>query len=488
MSVKKYLALDFGAESGRAIVGTLENGRLTLEEKHRFSNPMGHINGRYCWDVLGQWEQIKQGLRNTKGITLDGIGVDTWGVDYGLLDTQGNLIGLPVMYRDPRTNGMMDEAFKLVPAVELFNTTGVQFMFFNTLFQLLSEVRSKSPQLQIADKLLFMPDLFNYLLSGVAKSEYSIASTSQMFNPTTGAWATEIVEKMGIPTHILAQIIPSGTVLGDLKSDVAAECGIDAARVIAVGGHDTASAVAAVPASGDNWCYISSGTWSLMGVELDRPLINDKSFKYNYTNEGGVGGTIRFLKNIMGMWLIQECRRQFIKDGHEHSYAELTQMAARCPAFETIINPDHAPFASPGEMPQKIAAFCKSTSQHEPGTRGAYVRACTDSLALKYRQTLEGLEELIGKRLDVIHIVGGGGQNELLNQLTADVTGRVVIAGPVEATAAGNVLVQAIATGAVANLSEARQIVRNSFNVKRYDPRPTKATEAAYQRYLTLIQ
>jgi rhamnulokinase len=484
MSVKKYLALDFGAESGRAIVGTLDNGRLTLEEKHRFANPMGRINGRYCWDVLGQWEQIKQGLRNTKNIQLDGIGVDTWGVDYGLLDAHGHLVGMPVMYRDARTDGMMDEAFKIVAPAELFKTTGVQFMFFNTLFQLLSQVRSQSPQLHIADKLLFMPDLFNYLLSGVARSEYSIASTSQMLNPATGQWATEIIEKMGIPARILAPIIPPGTVLGDLKADVAQECDISPTRIIAVGGHDTASAVAAVPASGDNWCYISSGTWSLMGVELDKPLINDKSFKYNYTNEGGVGGKIRFLKNIMGMWLIQECRRQFIRQGYEHSYAELTQMAARCPAFETIINPDHAPFATPGDMPGKIDAFCTSTAQHLPDTRGAYVRACIDSLAMKYRQTLEGLEELLGRRLDVIHIVGGGGQNELLNQLTADVTGRIVIAGPVEATAAGNILVQAIATGAVDDLSHARRIVRDSFNVRQYNPNPTQQTENAYRRYL----
>jgi rhamnulokinase len=349
-------------------------------------------------------------------------------------------------------------------------------------------VKQKSSLLQIAKRLLFMPDLFNYLLTGVAKNEFSIASTSQMYDPRQRTWAMPLLEKLGLPTHLLGEIVPSGTVLGPLLESVAGECGVASVPVITPATHDTASAVVSVPADeGMNWCYISSGTWSLMGVELPEPLINAKSLAYNYTNEGGVGGSIRFLKNIMGMWLVQECRRHFIATGYEHSYAELTQMAARSKPFDVIINPDHTPFASPGGMADKIADYAKATGQREPATRGATVRACIDSLALKYRQTLEGLEDILGKRIDVIHIVGGGTQNELLNQLTADVCERPVVAGPVEATAIGNVLVQAIATGAVKSLAAARQIVRDSFSVKRYEPQTNADTRAAYERYRELV-
>lgn len=488
MADGKFLAFDFGAESGRAMLGTLAGGKLTLEEKHRFPNPTGRINGQLQWNLLGQWEQIKTGLKNCAGIKLDGIGVDTWGVDFGLLGTGNQILGNPVMYRDPRTHGMLAEANKVVSKKEIFDATGIQFMELNTLYQVLSLVKAKSPQLNVAEKMLLVPDLFNFLLSGVAKAEFSIASTTQMFDPQRKTWAVELLTKLGIPTNLLPEIIPSGTVLGPLLKDVADECGVDVAPVIATAGHDTASAVAAVPATGGNWCYISSGTWSLMGVELPAPLINEKTLKYNYTNEGGAQGTIRFLKNIMGLWLVQECRRQFTKDGYDHSYSELTGMAGRAKPFAAIIDPDDAPFGQPGMMPQKIAAFCKKTGQQEPGTRGATVRACIDSLALKYRQTLEGLEDILGKRIDTIHIVGGGAQNELLNQLTADVCGRPVVAGPVEATASGNILVQAIATGAIKDLSAAREVVRKSFAVKRFEPQGTATTEAAYERYKSCLK
>jgi rhamnulokinase len=484
---RRFLAFDFGAESGRAMLGTLTGGKLTLEEKHRFANPNGRVRGQLQWDLLGQWEHIKQGLKNVaRSGELAGIGVDTWGVDFGLIAPNGDVLGTPVMYRDGRTDGVMDEVFEIVPADQLFAQTGIQFMQFNTLFQLFALKKSKSPLLESAASMLFVPDLFHYLLSGQRVSEYSIASTSQMLNPVTRQWAIELIAKVGLPTRLLPKIVPSGTVLGPLLADVAKECGLSSQPpVITPGSHDTASAVAAVPVSdaSGNWCYISSGTWSLMGVELDQPIVNDKSRAYNYTNEGGVGNKIRFLKNIMGLWLVQECRRAFTAEGHDHSYTELTQMAERAASFRSLVDPTDGPFLAPGDMPGKIARYCQQTNQPTPTTRGETVRCCLDSLALAYRKTLDGLEDILGKRIDTIHIVGGGTQNELLNQLTADATGRTVVAGPVEATAIGNILVQAIAVGAVKDLSAARQVVRDSFPVKTYDPKNTREAEAAYERF-----
>ncbi len=488
---RNFLAFDLGAESGRALMGTLDNQRLSLKELHRFSNPMGRMNGHLHWNLLAQWEELKTGLRNAARTvpTLDGIGVDTWGVDFGLIGADGSLLGYPYMYRDSRTDGMMDAVFAKVPREKVFDATGIQFMQLNSLYQLYAMKRSESPLLDVASKLLFMPDLFNYLFTGVAKSEFSIATTSQMYDPRQRAWATDMLAALDLPTNILTDVIPSGTILGPLRDDVAKECDVKSrVQVIATAGHDTASAVAAVPGSAgpEQWCYISSGTWSLMGVELPEPLINDKSLKYNYTNEGGVGGTIRFLKNIMGLWLVQECRRQWAREGREHSYAELTRMADESDALVSLIDPDHAPFASPGEMPKKIADFCRATNQPAPEGIGATVRCCLDSLALTYRKTLEGLEDILGKKIGVIHIVGGGTQNELLNQMTADACGRSVITGPVEATAIGNILVQAMATGDVNSLADARAIVRNSFDVKRYEPRHTGRWDEAYERYRKL--
>ncbi len=490
MSLKRFVAFDLGAESGRALLATLEEGKLSLEERHRFANPMGRMRGHYHWNLLAQWQELKTGLKQAAaGQAIDGIGVDTWGVDYGLLDARGELLGLPFMYRDPRTDGMMEAAFARVPRERIFNTTGIQFMPFNTLFQLLADQQANPERLKRADKLLFMPDLFNYLFTGIARNEFSIVSTSQMYDPRTRDWARPLLEALGLPTHLLGQIVPAGTVLGGLLPEVAEECGVDAIPVIAPATHDTASAVAAVPVegSGNNWCYISSGTWSLMGVELDEPIINDKSSQYNYTNEGGVGGSIRFLKNIMGLWLVQECRRYWLAQGEDLGYAELTRMAQEAPDLVSLIDPDHGPFLTPGQMPEKIATFCRATNQPVPADKGQFIRCCLDSLALTYRKTLEGLEDILGRRIDTIHIVGGGTQNELLNQMTADATGRTVIAGPVEATGIGNVLVQAMAIGAIGSLADARAIVRNSFPVKRYDPRDTARWDDAYVRYRDVL-
>jgi rhamnulokinase len=486
-----FLAFDLGAESGRALLGSLDNGRLTLDEQHRFSNPNGRINGHWHWNLLGQWEHLKEGLRKTAkaGKLIDGIGVDTWGVDFGLITRDGDLLGNPVMYRDSRTDGVMDEVFAKVGRKRVFDQTGTQFMQFNTLFQLYALKKLSPATLDAADKLLFTPDLLNYLFTGVKKNEFSIASTGQMYDMRQKRWATELIESLGLPTRILADVVPSGTVIGPLRADVAEECGVATAlTVIAPAAHDTGSAVAAVPAAvgSSSWCYISSGTWSLMGVELPEPIINDKSLKYNYTNEGGVGGSTRFLRNIMGLWLVQECRRHWVKEGHDHTYAELTQMAERA-VSTALVDPDHQPFLAPGNMVPKIDAFCQKSNQRCPGSRGEYVRCCLESLALTYRKTLEGLEDILGRKIDTIHIVGGGTQNELLNQMTADACGRRVIAGPVEATAIGNILVQAMAVGAVKSLDDARGIVRASFNVKTYEPRDAKKWDGMYERFRSIV-
>lgn len=483
-----YLAFDLGAESGRAVLGTLENNRLTLSEHHRFLQPTGRLNGHLHWNLMSQWEELKTGLRKAAATLKPGqkpaaLGVDTWGVDYGLIGEDGQLLSQPFMYRDSRTDGAMEQVFAKVPRDRIFQTTGIQFMPFNTLFQLFAANRSHPKLLQAADTLLFMPDLFNYLFTGQRKCELSIASTSQMIDPRTSQWATTLLRELAIPTHLLPEIVPSATVIGPLRADVAEECGTEAIPVVAPGCHDTASAVAAVPAEEGNWCYISSGTWSLMGVEADRPIINELSSRYNYTNEIGIGGKIRFLKNIMGLWLVQECRRDWIKEGKELGYAELTRLAGQARPFNAWINPEHPPFGSPGQMPTKIADFCRQSNQPIPSSAGEVVRTCLESLALTYRKTLEGLERILGYKIEVIHIVGGGTQNELLNQMTADACGRPVVAGPVEATAIGNILVQAMAVGQIGTLAEARSIVRGSFNVKRYEPRDSAAWDEAYARF-----
>jgi sugar (pentulose or hexulose) kinase len=491
MTSRNLLAFDLGAESGRALLGRFDGKRLTLEEKHRFANPNGRLNGRLHWNFLAQWEELKTGLRKATaaGTGIDAIGVDTWGVDFGFLDKAGDLLANPYMYRDPQTDGMMEKAFARVSRAQIFETTGIQFMQLNTLYQMMALDQRKSPLLDMAQTMLFIPDLFNYFFTGEKAAEFSIATTSQMYDPRNRAWATAMLEKLALPTHFLPNIVPSGTRLGNLRAEVAEECG--ASRqipIIAPGCHDTASAVAAVPATGSDWCYISSGTWSLMGVEIPQPIINAKSLELNYTNEGGVAGDIRLLKNIMGLWLVQECRRQWLKDAQEFNYAQLTQMAAAASPFGALIDPDHKPFLSPGQMPQKIAEFCQKTGQSIPSSIGEIVRTCLESLALTYRKTIEGLEQVLGRKIGVIHIVGGGTQNELLNQMTADACNRPVIAGPVEATAIGNMLVTAIALGDIANLEQGRAIVHDSFNVKRYEPKNSQAWDEAFGRYQKVLQ
>ena len=473
-----YLAIDLGAESGRALLGSLSNGKLSVEELHRFANTPVRVPGALYWDTLRLWHEIQQGIAvasRERKLTLNGIGIDTWGVDYGLLGADGLLIDSPRHYRDPRTNGVMEQLFKVVPRDQVFGYTGIQFMQLNTLYQLYAMRQSGSPALGAAARLLNIPDLFNYWLTGVAKSETTIASTTQFFNPKTMTWAVELLERLDLPSRILSEIVPPGTRLGNMLEP-------PHTPVYATAGHDTAAAVVAVPAgSGDNWCYISSGTWSLMGLELDGPVINAQSLAANYTNEVGVSGKIRFLKNIAGLWLLQECRKAWKLEGRDYSYEDLTRLATEARPFSAAIDPDA--FLEPGEMPAKITAWCRRKGQTPPATDGEFARAILESLALRYRNVMENLEALAGRKIDVIHIVGGGSRNSLLNQFVADCTGRRVVAGPSEATAIGNILVQAMGAGELANLDEARAVVRNSFELTTVEPHASAEWERAYQRY-----
>jgi len=492
-----FLAFDLGAESGRAVVGLLEGNRLRLEEVHRFPNgpvrlPDGGGTGyRLHWDVLRLWTEIKRGLAlavQEYGADLAGVGLDTWGVDFGLLDRDGALVSNPYHYRDSRTDGMLDEAFRRVPRQEIFEQTGIQFMPINSLYQLLSMVVGQSPALDIAETFLTMPDLFNYWLTGREVCEFSIATTTQCYDPRRGGWAIPLLERLGIPTHIFPEIVPPGTVLGRLLPAVAEEVGLSGLPVIAPACHDTGCAVAAVPAKGADFAYISSGTWSLMGAELPEPVINEQSLTFDFTNEGGVGGMFRFLKNIAGLWLVQECRRTWARQDEEFSYEDLTQMAAQATPLQSVVDPDYPEFLKHGDMPARIRAFCQMTDQPVPQSKGEVIRCALESLALKYRWVLERLEEILSRRLEPIHIVGGGTQNRLLNQLAADATGRQVVTGPIEATAAGNVITQAMALGHIASLEEGRRIVRHSFDVATYEPTNVAEWDEAYGRFLATMK
>jgi rhamnulokinase len=470
--MSRFLAIDLGAETGRAILGTLEGGRLTLEELHRFPNtPVRLLTGLY-WDTLRLFHEIRQALSicgRERKLALDGIGIDTWGVDFGLLGSDGALVDDPRHYRDSRTNGMLEKTFAVVPRQEIFAETGIQFMPLNTLYQLHAMRLSGSPALNAATKLLFMPDLFNYWLTGEMRAEVSIASTSQFYNPVKKQWASGLFRRLDLPERILPELMLPGTRLGTLLPEIAESSGLSSnVPVYATACHDTASAVAAVPAEGDGWCYISSGTWSLMGVELDAPVINQQSLALNFTNEVGAGNKIRFLKNIAGLWLLQECRRAWTLAGREYSYGELSMLAAAAPPVGDLIDPDA--FPEPGRMPERIAEYCRARGWQAPDQPGGMTRLILESLASTYRKVLNNLEALLSRPINRVHIVGGGSRNQLLNQLAANATGRTIIAGPAEATAAGNILVQAIGAGAVSGLSEARQIVERSFALETYQP------------------
>ena len=492
----KFLALDLGAESGRAVAGHFDGDLLHLEELHRFPNGPVRVHDSLHWDVLRLWSEIKNGLSlatKAYGAELVSIGLDTWGVDFCLLAADDSLLGNPFHYRDSRTDGMMDEAFEIVSRTEIYEATGIQFMQLNSLYQLLSMVQTGSPALDAARTFLTMPDLFNFWLSGHKANEFTISTTTQCYDPRAGDWAREMLARLGIPVRIFGEIIPPGTVLGPLHSSVATETGCTGVSVVASAAHDTASAVAAVPTLEDDFIYLSSGTWSLLGVEVSHPIITSKSLSHDFTNEGGVNDTYRFLKNIMGLWLVQECRREWNRGGETYSYDELTRMAAATavtghgkPGACGLVSLKGNRFLAPGNMVSRIQSFCHETRQPVPETKGEVMRCVLDSLALEYRQVAENLDDMVGRHLPVIHIVGGGSQNRLLNQFAADATGRFVVAGPVEATAIGNVLVQALALGHIDTLSEARALVRRSFQVETFEPGNTDAWDEAYERYLAL--
>jgi len=470
--MSQYLAFDLGAESGRAILGRLSDGRIEIEELHRFPNTPVRIHSALYWDVLRLWQEIQRGTSiatEDRQLKLDGIGIDTWGVDFGLLGSDG-LLGNPRHYRDPRTHGVMQRVFETVPSAEIFAQTGIQFLPFNTLYQLYAMKQLDSVALGSASRLLNMPDLFNYWLTGEARSEETIASTTQFFDPRTMSWATGLLDRLDLPARILCPIVAPGTWLGTMIES-------PHVPVYATAGHDTAAAVAAVPAEGEgDWCYISSGTWSLLGVERHQPLINEKCLNFGFTNEVGVDGTIRLLKNIAGLWLLQECRRQWALEGADYPYDQLAAMAAEAPPCSAIFDPDA--FSEPGDMPIQIAEYCRQSGQEPPHSHGALVRAILENLALRYRQVLESLEELTGQA-----IVGGGSRNAVLNQFVADCTGRPVVAGPAEATAIGNILVQAMGAGELPSLDDLRAVVRCSFAPTRFEPQRDDAWEHAYDEF-----
>ncbi len=481
MKNSTYLAVDLGAESGRVISGSFIDNRLQLKEIHRFSNGGVRLGEHLHWDILNLWSEIKHGL-SLADDSVQSIGLDTWGVDFGLLDAQDNLVGNPYHYRDNRTDGMMEKIFEIIPRDEIYAKTGIQFMQLNSLYQLFSMVKGKSPALTSAARLLNMPDLFNFFLTGQKANEFTISSTTQCYNPTEKNWDFETLSQLGIPTKIFGEIVPPGTLLGKLLPTVADEIGYTTS-VIAGAGHDTACAIAAVPSSGDDYIYLSSGTWSLMGVLLDHPLINEESMKAEMTNEGGVDGKIRFLKNIVGLWLVQECRRQWAREGNKYSYADLTEMAEKAPPFAALIVPGKSRFMAPKNMAREIQAYCRETGQSVPESKGAIIRTVLESLALEYRSVAEQIESLTRKEYSVIHIIGGGTQNKLLNQFAANATGKSVVAGPVEATAIGNILIQAIAMGEISSLAEGKAMLKNSFDVEGYAPKDSAAWDEAYAKY-----
>jgi rhamnulokinase len=472
------------------MVGRFDGDRLGLAEAHRFdSRPVALPDGLHT-DVLRIFAEIQHGLAAAarSGGEIAGVGVDTWGVDFALLDGAGRLLGTPYHYRDVLGSGVLERTLARVPRAEVFHATGIQLLELNTLFQLVLLQERRAAELAAADRLLMMPDLFSYWLCGRADNEYTIATTSQCFDTRRGEWAHGLLERLHLPGAIFGRVVPSGSVLGDLRLRIAEEAGLEPVPVLAVGGHDTALAVAAVPARGRDFAYVSSGTWSLLGAEIDAACIDDASLAANFTNEGGVCGTIRFLKNLCGLWLVQECRRAWARGGTADSYDDLTAMAATAPGFRSLVDVDHPDFASPGNMPGRLQAFCRRTGQPVPETKGEIVRCALDSLALKYRHVLATLESILGRRLEPLHVVGGGSRNRLLCQLAADATGRTVVAGPVEATAVGNVAMQAMTLGHVASLAEARELVRRSFEIATYDPQPGAAVDDAYARLVRMIR
>lgn len=485
---KRVLAFDFGASSGRAIIGCFDGDKITLEEVHRFSNDPVSVGGTVYWDVLRLFYEIKQGIIKAKiAGGFDSIGIDTWGVDFGLIDSEGKLMENPVHYRDARTVGLVDEAFKTMPKEKLYGITGIQFMELNTLFQLISLKKYRPWMLERANKMLFMPDLFGYMLTGKMCAEYSIASTSQLIDLDKKTWSKEILDAFGIKDSVFAPLVQPGTVLGELSKEVCEECGVDPVPVISVCGHDTQSAITSVPCEDGDFAFLSSGTWSLFGTELDKPIVNETSMNINITNEGGFDGSTGFLKNIIGLWLIQESRRQWKREGKEYSYADLEKLALAAEPFKCFIDPDAPEFVPHGNIPERVREFCRKTGQYVPETVGEIMRCIYESLAMKYRLTFEKLRECTERDYPVIHVIGGGTKDGLLCQMTANSCDRTVKAGPIEATVMGNVAVQLMSDGSVENIGQARKIVADSSELKTFEPKDTDKWAGAYEDFLKII-
>ncbi len=486
---KRVLAFDFGASSGRAIVGVFDGEKIELREVHRFSNDPVTINGTVYWDVQRLFFEIKQGILKAKEDGgFDSIGIDTWGVDFGLLRKDGTLIENPIHYRDKRNDGMVERAKKYMSHEEMYDITGIQFMDFNSIFQLLSLKENRPYILEEADTLLFMPDLLAYMLSGVKSTEYSIATTSQMVDLKTQTWSSKILDDFGINKDILTPIAATGSVIGQLSNDICEELGVKKADIVSVASHDTQSAITAIPCEEEDFAFISSGTWSLFGTEVKEPVINEASKKLNVTNEGGYNYTTAFLKNICGLWLIQESRRQWIREGNEYSYAQLEEMALNSEPFKCFIDPDAPEFGVMGNLPKRVKEYCEKTGQYIPQTVGEIVRCIYESLALKYRLTFDGIMKCTGKKYDRIHVMGGGTKDKLLLDMTAQSCNVPVYGGPIEATALGNIAVQLMSSGDIKDIKQARKIIAQGENLKEYLPHNRDQWEKAYESFKNIIE
>ncbi len=491
-----HLAVDLGASGGRVLAGKITAKGIELDELHRFPNGGIKQGGRLVWNLLGLWDHICDGLAKGAekyGRAIQSVGVDTWGVDYVLLDGNDDVVGPCFHYRDARTRGMMDAAFERLPRKAIFEETGLQFMEINTVYQLFAMRLGMSPILDIAERFLMVPDYFHWQLSGELCNEYTNASTTQLLNVETGQWSSRVLQRLEIPSHMFLPPIQPGAKLGNITPDVVARTGLHPdVQVIVPATHDTGSAVLAVPASTfapehPDWCYISCGTWSLMGAELPRPRINDMCQMFNFTNEGGVNGSVRLLKNISGLWIVQQCREQWRREGHNWNWEQLIQMAEQAPAMKSIIDTDDPSLAAPGNMPEAIREFCKRTGQTPPQSEGQVIRSALESLALRYRLVLGYLEQLVGQPFKTIHMVGGGVQNQMLCQFAADACERTVIAGPIEATALGNVMMQAIGCGKLESIDQARSLIRNDSSIKTYEPRPNQQWHDGFQALKRLV-
>lgn len=490
MDAPVYLAVDLGATSGRVMAGELHEGQLQLTEVHRFPTLGVRLESGFHWDILGLYRSVLDGLRKSAerfGDRVAAIGVDTWGVDYALLDRNGRTLGAPFQYRDGRTDGAMEAVQAKLSRERIYAETGVQFMFFNSIYQLQAEKEAEPARLEMASSLLFLPDLLSYWLCGKQVQERSIASTSQLWNPVSEDWSDALIEELGLPRGLFRQVTEPGTVLGELLPHVREESGLAAVPVIAVAGHDTGSAVAGTPLSGEAPAFLSSGTWSIMGMETARPILGERALGLGFSNEAGVNRTTRFLKNICGMWLIEQLREQWAREGQAYSYANLLDMAREARPFVSLIDPDEARFAKPGPMADRMRDFCRETGQQLPETKGELVRTAFESLACKYRIVFDSLESLAGRSLPSLRIVGGGSQNAFLNQCTANALGKPVVAGPVEATSIGNLLLQMIAVGAVDSLEKGRAMVEESFEARTFEPEDAADWEEPVARLKNLI-